>query len=97
VYIVNIQHCRVNVRLQECFACLLVLSKKRHTKNTGGEKVQFNELFYYDSLDKPSARLPHQISNTDKKQIFTVNVSLKFTNSNNLENCFDTFGIQINT
>lgn len=67
MYIVNIQYCHVNVRLRECFACLLVLSKKRHTKNTGGERVQFNELFYYDSLDKPSARFPHQISNTDKK------------------------------
>lgn len=51
----------------ECFACLLVLSRKRHTKNTGGKKVQFNELFYYYSLDKPSARFPH----TDKKHMTT--------------------------
>lgn len=50
----------------ECFACLLVLSRKRHTKNTGGKKVQFNDLFYYQSLGKPSARFPHQISNTRK-------------------------------
>lgn len=39
--------------------------KKTHKKHRR-QKVQFNELFYYHSVGKPSARFPHQISNIRK-------------------------------
>lgn len=32
--------------------------QKRHTKNTGGKKVQYNELFYYHLFGQTICKIP---------------------------------------
>lgn len=69
---------------------------KTHTKKPRGRKVQFNELFYYHSLDKPCIRSPHiKYIREETNEFHRNRITEIYRQQKKLGNSFGTFGIQI--